>query len=180
MINTKIYILLMFLVIKTSVIAQSKFSGIIEYESTISDKRVTSYLSKKRGNLKKKMSVDAFDKVYLSSKSVKSKLTFLNDEAIFKVEEKLNLEHNDIAERFIYGWSGGSNIFYSNSTTKQNKEKNCKTLGECFIISSNFKEWQLKQETKNIAGYLCYKAIRTIKGRKDHLILLLGMHLVYL
>jgi GLPGLI family protein len=165
MTNIKLHVLLIFVFIQVNFFAQS-ISGIIEYESKISDKKVTSYLSSKRDKLKKKMNVDTFDKVYLSSKGVKSKLTFLNDAAIFKVEEKLNLEHIDIAERFIFGWSGGSNIFYSNSKTKKSKEKNCKTLGDCFIISSNFKEWQLTQETKKIAGYLCYKAIRIIKSRK--------------
>lgn len=68
-----------------------------------------------------------------------------------------------MVENLNYSWAGGSNIYYTNSKTKINLTQNCRTLGECFIIKSNFNEWVLTQEKKMIAGFLCYKATKNKK-----------------
>lgn len=35
----------------------------------------------------------------------------------------------------------------------------CYSLGECFLIENDLPKWELKQDTKTIQGFLCYKAI---------------------
>lgn len=121
-------------------------------------------MSKQRDSLKKSMNTVLFDKVYLESNKIKSKLTFKNNEAIFNLDKKLMSEQTNIGLKFLKSWSGGEKVYYTNSIFKKNKVKNCKTLGECFVIESNFKDWTLTQQTKYINKYLCFKATRKLQN----------------
>lgn len=145
-------------------LSQTSLSGVVEYESEISVNKLNDYLSNKRATLDKS-SLKQYDDIYLSSIKVNSTLFFTREECVFKIDKKIK-RSKKINYRLIESWSGGTKTFYSNSKLRLNKIRNCKTLGDCFIISSEFKEWKLTQETKIISGYTCYKAIRTINGRK--------------
>ncbi|GAB7255815.1 GLPGLI family protein [uncultured Polaribacter sp.] len=147
------------------IFSQTNLIGIIEYQSSISENTIRDYVANKREKLDI-TSRKTYDEIYLSSLKIKSTLHFSNDESIFKVEENLTSKNRKLNNRLIESWSGGNKVFYTNSSLKYNDVKNCKTLGECFIIRSKLKKWNLTQETKQISGYTCYKAVRMIAGRK--------------
>ena len=141
-------------------------SGKVIYESTINRKELNNYLTNKREKLKlkRKSVLESLDKVYLYTKAVKSKLTFSNGKGIFIVEDKLSPDTQNLGQRFLKTSAGGSNEYYYNETSKTYLIKNCETLGDCFIYTNNYLEWELTQESKKINGYVCYKATRS-KGK---------------
>jgi len=151
---------LLFLLISANLFSQSKLTGVVYYESGISQQNIDHYFSKVRSTLKKKEQIKFADDFFLKSKKVESTLRFSLKEAIYEVKKKLNLkERGSIIEKTNLISAGGLNIYYQNTSDKNLEIQNCTTLGECFIIiSENNNKWQLTQETKKIAGYLCYKA----------------------
>jgi GLPGLI family protein len=158
----KVLFLICFLV-TISIFSQSSFNGTVNYTSTINESKINNYFSKKREKIKVKKNVELLDKIYLNKVKTSSILKFNNEESIFNVHKKLHIKKTDLVENLNYSWAGGSDIYYSNSKTKINLTQNCRTLGECFIIKSNFNKWALTQEKKMIAGYLCYKATKNKK-----------------
>ena len=148
------------LFLSVSLFSQSNLTGIVHYESGISQQNIDHYFSKVRSTLKKKEQIKFADDFFLKSKKVESTLRFSLKEAIYEVKKKLNLkERGSIIEKTNLISAGGLNIYYQNTSDKNLEIQNCTTLGECFIIiSENNSKWQLTQETKKIAGYLCYKA----------------------
>lgn len=156
--NKFIIVLLFF---TTSIIwGQANFSGIIEYKSTMNKTSVDKYL-KKRDTLSNKKLIPLLNKVYLYAGSIKSTLSFTNGEALFVVENILNVDINELGQNILKTSSGGSREYYFNDKTKTYLIKDCDSLGECFIYDNSFLEWQLTQETKEINGYVCYKATRS-------------------
>ena len=111
-------IITIFCVFTISIIfSQSNFSGFIDYESKINSKKLNDYLTNKRGRLKDKSLIKSLDKVYLYTKSIKSKLTFSNREGLFMVEDKLSSDIHDLGQRFNKVSAGGSKRYYSNVST---------------------------------------------------------------
>lgn len=162
--KSKLLIISLFFCAKI-IFPQTSLSGVVEYQSSISESRKKEYLSNKRSTLDK-ASIKKYDQLYLSSLKINSTLYFSGEESIFTIDKTLSKKNMNIDHQLIESWSGGNDVFYSNSKFKINNVQNCETLGDCFIISSEFEKWQLTQETKQISGYTCYKAIRTIVGRK--------------
>ena len=161
-------IVLLYLFLTTSAFSQSNLTGIVYYESGISQQNIDNYFSKERKLLKKKEQIKFADNLFLNSKKVESTLKFSLKEAIYEVKKKLNLkEKGNIIEKTNLIAAGGLNIYYQKTGNKNLEIQNCTTFGECFIIvSDNNKKWQLTQETKTIAGYICYKAT-TIETRNN-------------
>jgi GLPGLI family protein len=157
----KNFILLLLIFTNINISSQVNISGFINYESTINSKKLDDYLTSKRGEIKSKSVLGSLDKVYLYTKS---KLTFSNREGLFMVEDKLSLDIHDLGQRFNKVSAGGSKRYYYNDQTKTYLIKDCDVLGECFIYTNKYLEWQLTQETKIINGYLTYKATRS-KGK---------------
>ena len=152
--------------------AQSKLQGIVYYESRYSEKKINDYFSKKRDSIKTNKQIKLMDNLLLKSKKTKSTLKFSTNQAIYSVDKKLDIDnHGGLAEKFSLLSAGGSNMYYTNSQTETLDIQNCETLDECFIIKSNFKKWQLTQETKKISGYVCYKALRTVKSKKRNFVI---------
>ncbi|WP_159949557.1 GLPGLI family protein [Polaribacter septentrionalilitoris] len=158
-------IILLFIIFINSIIyGQLSFSGIVHYESTISSKKLDEYLSTKRKSIKNKALLKSLDQVYLYTKAIRSKLSFSGKEGLFVVEEKLSTDIHDLGQRINKTSAGGSKRYYYNDQTKTYLIKDCDVLGECFIYTNKYLEWQLTQETKIINGYLTYKATRS-KGK---------------
>tara|TARA_R110002049_G_scaffold107876_1_gene255718 strand:- start:238 stop:969 length:732 start_codon:yes stop_codon:yes gene_type:complete len=141
--------------------SQKKYSGIVSYESKINSKELVKYLTKSRNNLKNVRVKQSLDKIYQNTSIIKSSLTFVNNEAVFKVDTKLNLEEKALAQKILKTVSGGSKEYYYNDINKIYLIKDCESLGECFIFDNSYLEWELTQETKEIKGFLSYKATRS-------------------
>lgn len=160
----KTYLNILFFLLIAKSFGQIQINGTVNYTSTINEEKINNYFSKKRERIKIKKSVELLDKIYLNKVKTSSILKFNNEESVFTVHKKLHIKKNDLVENLNYSWAGGSDIYYSNSKIKINLVQNCRTLGDCFIIRSDFNKWTVTQETKIIASYLCYKAIK--KGTK--------------
>jgi len=155
----KNYFLLYCLLIAVGGFSQSNFTGVVKYESNYSQRNIDNYFSKKRNLIKDKKQVKYYDDLLLNVEKVNSTLSFSISEAIYSVDKKLTLEtHGNLAEKLILVSTGGSRNYYTSSTTKTLEIQDCQTLDKCFIIVSPLKTWQISQETKKIAGYICYKA----------------------
>ncbi len=160
-------LLLLCLFLITSAYSQTKLTGIVHYESGISQQNIDNYFSIERKTLKNKKRIAFMDNLLLNSKKIASTLQFTLNDAIYKVNKKLTIkDRGDITEKMNLIAAGGLNKYYQNRNKNSLEIQNCITLGECFIIVSKFKKWQLTQETKKIAGYLCYKATTVVKLNK--------------
>jgi len=93
---------------------------------------------------------------------------------IFFSNKKITKDDN-INNNLARMYSGANNKFYTNSKTHKNI-KQTEAYGEHFLIdiSENSKNWTLTKDTKNIAGYKCFKAHKIIeqtnyKGEKKEI-----------
>lgn len=158
----KINMLLLIILNSVSVsFSQNNSSGIIYYESNINGKKMSDYLNKKRKEIKDKKLIESLDLIYLNTKSIESTLIFIGNEGLFEVENKLNIDKNDLAQNINKISSGGDKKYYYNKNTKTYLIKDCSSLGECFIYDNKLFNWELTQETQQINGYICYKATRS-------------------
>tara|TARA_R110002033_G_scaffold77734_1_gene129229 strand:- start:821 stop:1576 length:756 start_codon:yes stop_codon:yes gene_type:complete len=157
-------LLFLYLLLTINVFSQSSLTGVVHYESNYSRQTIDNYFSIRKKTVKNKKNKQFFDKVYLNTKSINSTLRFNLNEALFELDKKISIkDRGNLVEKLSSITAGGIHKYYQNRTTRTLELQNCETLGECFIIVSKFKEWQLTQETKKIAGYLCYKAISIVK-----------------
>ncbi len=98
----KKYLFLVCLSVSVSLFSQSNLTGIVYYESGISQQNIDNYFSKERKLLKKKEQIKFADDLFLKSEKVKSTLRFSLKEAIYEVKKKLNLkEKGNVIERQI-------------------------------------------------------------------------------
>lgn len=153
-----IYILIFF----SSIVLSQKLEGKITYVA--STKRALEYRKDNnsgKGNLQIKRDVN---EIYKKAKDVNVILTFNEQLSEYYVINKLKLNQENLNITHIMAGSEKkyyiSNLFsgYSSNTL------DCFMLGECFLIENKLPKWELKQETKKIQGFLCYKAI--IKNSK--------------
>ncbi|MEE9406497.1 MAG: GLPGLI family protein [Polaribacter sp.] len=135
-------------------------SGTIFYKKQTKDK-----IFEKKSN--KKIN----DMIITADKSVTYILRFNDSSSIFEKERKIFNDRKSLILSKLSS-AGYSGIIYRNSFSKillRQKER----AGETFIINYPFPhlKWQLKNETKKIGNYLCYKAIskREYKNSKGQL-----------
>lgn len=158
---SKLYVYFILLFVNITISAQSNFSGIIYYESTINGKKLDEYISEKRKNIKDKKLISSLDKVYFYTKPVNSKLIFSDNKGLFTVEDKLSVDINDLGQRISKISAGGSKEYFYDDKNKIYLIKDCDTVDECFIHENTFLKWDLTQESKEINGFLSYKATRS-------------------
>ncbi|WP_457618548.1 GLPGLI family protein [Lutibacter sp.] len=93
-------------------------------------------------------------------------LEFTNNESKFKLEDKLNLDNNELRFARMFG---GAGVYYSNVVSKESIRQ-VESFGDLFLISRNLNlvEWELFNETKIIGEFLCYKAttVKIVENRK--------------
>jgi GLPGLI family protein len=159
-----IKILIVIILYPVFLISQNNNNGYVIYESGINGSKMDDYIQNKRGKIKSKKLVENLDKIFFNTKKIESKLFFSNNKGFFKVEEKLVIDENDLAQKISKILSGDSKEYYFNNKSKTYLIKDCATLGECFIYENPYLEWELTQETKKINGYMAYKATRN-KGK---------------
>ena len=157
----KLHLTLFSVFVTLIALSQQNTNGIIHYESTINGKKMSSYINKKRKKIKNKRLVKTLDKVFLYTKPIKSTLMFSKGKGLFKVEDKLSTDIHNLGQRINKTSAGGSKEYFYNDRTKEYLTKDCEAIGECFIFTNNFLEWQLTQETKMINSFMCYKATRS-------------------
>ncbi|MCD8400995.1 GLPGLI family protein [Tenacibaculum finnmarkense] len=133
-----------------NIIAQSQ-QGIVIYKKSI-ERKIPTEKDKKASNFNKFQRVKkSIDKLL---KNIEFELKFNVKESFFAVIPSLALEESRWGKLALAGY--GNNKFY-NAKNERLSEENI--FGEDFLISNEQLNWQLKNETKKIGDYLCYKAI---------------------
>lgn len=87
-------------------------------------------------------------------KTIEFQLVFNINESFFDVVSSLELADNKFAG-FALGPEGSAS-YYNSSTIRMSKVN---IFGEDFLVTDRQLKWQLKNETKKIGDYLCYKAV---------------------
>jgi GLPGLI family protein len=148
----KNYVLLFLLIISLKSVSQI---GVVVYEAeTINELKFDDNQSEEVKNLLKK----------INSSKTNYILKFVDSKSIFKKEKKLKINDKEINITEILA---GKGIYYTN--IEKDIILNQKEFsGQDFLISLPVNKWELKQESKKIGNYICYKATtsREIETRR--------------
>ena len=141
-----------------TVFSQQQFSGKVYYTFSMepfSDKLIDS-VSNKAGGKSKKMSKMASD-IFKNMKDVTTILEFANGESLYYVKEEMKTDGKsklNMARTF----AGNTSKYYLNHIKKEYYYQTS-TFGEDMLVEMKPKKWKITQESQDIGGYLCYKAI---------------------
>lgn len=146
--------------------AQKDFQGMAVYESKTStsdfksrmsgNKDMTPEMQKMIEDRMKKM----FEKTFV--------LNFDKTSSIYKEEEKLEAPGQSGGMRMMSSMMGGGGTYYKNAKDKMftvDKE----FMGKEFLVKdslTNYK-WKMEGETREIGGYVCYKATAVVPASKS-------------
>ncbi len=147
----------LFIILYSHIFAQSKFEGKIIYVKSI----------KKTETIKEKLKTDPLYKMLINTcKNIKYELIIKQNRASFSVIKELNSDNNRQLE-FVTKIGGGAVYYYYNLIDKIIFHQQ-EFYDTNVIIKRGFGDfkWELKNETKQIGNYLCYKATTSIKRYK--------------
>lgn len=153
-------LLLVFLFVYSAVLTAQTNSGVAIYKKVRKDTTIII----DNMNIRK-----ILDNTNTLAESLEYELKFNGSEATFEVIEPLEFENKMILVMAITAGSGYG-IRYTNLTTKESlHQKNI--YGEQFLVSNSLDSiaWKLTNESKQISGYTCYKAVtsKTVVGMKE-------------
>ena len=141
-----------------TVFSQQQFSGKVYYTFSMepfSDKLIDS-VSNKAGGKSKKMSKMASD-IFKNMKDVTTILEFANGESLYYVKKEMKTEGKSRLN-IVSVFAGNRSKYYLNHK-KKDYYYQTSTFGEDMLVEMKPKKWKITQESQNIGGYLCYKAI---------------------
>ncbi|TDP61938.1 GLPGLI family protein [Flavobacterium dankookense] len=146
---------LLILLITSVVYSQHPTSGVVEYTIEATSSEITNEIAKVgKNNSEQKALLEMF-----SNDPALFILEFNGNEAIYKNAKNVMQSEaiNKKKPRFLEVYAGGDAVFYSDSLEKNSLIQQ-NSVGELFLISSKFPEWELTNETKKIGNYTCFKA----------------------
>lgn len=159
-------IVFIFLIAFSSAFAQNSFQGMAVYESKTStadfkgrmqgNKDITPEMQKMIEERMKKM----FEKTFI--------LNFDKTASIYKEEEKLDTPGQQGGGfRMMTSMMGGGGTYYKNVKEK-NYTVDKEFMGKEFLVKDTLTtyKWQMSEETREIGGYMCYKATAVIPASK--------------
>lgn len=159
-------IVFIFLIAFGSVYAQSNFQGMAVYESKTStadfksrmqgNKDITPEMQKMIEERMKKM----FEKTFI--------LNFDKQASIYKEEEKLDTPGQQGGGfRMMSSMMGGGGTYYKNVKEK-NYTVDKEFMGKEFLVKDTLTtyKWQMSEESREIGGYMCYKATAVVPASK--------------
>ncbi|MCG1035138.1 GLPGLI family protein [Polaribacter sargassicola] len=151
----KYNLLLITLFFSLAIYTQIK-SGKVTYVvsmTPISDKRIDSI--SKKSKIKNVKSKKWMYDILKNTPNVNTYLDFVNEESMYYVEDKMELDGKSILNMNRI-FAGGNNKVYKNTKTKEYLKEN---IRENLLIEKEEKKWQITQESKQIGKYICFKAI---------------------
>lgn len=152
--------------IKLSLLCLMLFSSIASYAQNF--RGIATYKSHQKisfkidsTQLKNKMYQNLIDTFKKQSKKT-YRLTFNNEESVFKEEERLNAPNSQVMNLGAVG----SEKLYMNVKEKRYTNQN-EMFGKLFLIQDQLEvlDWKLESDTKTIGDYTCYKATLKIKSK---------------
>ena len=154
-------ILLLIIFINTSISSQT-ISGKVTYVVSIQLLNEKKLDSSYQARTKKKMDKWMRD-ILKNTPPVNAYLEFSNNEALYYVEDKMQ---NDGKSTFnlTRTAAGSDHKYYKNTDTKEYFYEN--NTGELLLTDIEPRKWKITQESKNIGGYICFKAIDLSSTKK--------------
>jgi len=95
-----------------------------------------------------------------AASELRFELIFNQNESLFFLVKDLAIDENDFNVGLAKSIFGGDKMFYTDISNRYYSEQK-NFFGKLFLIkkSLNDNNWILTNESKNISGYICYKAI---------------------
>ena len=160
----KVKILIIFLLISNVVISQNTIRGIITYNASFNIKSI----NLNRIGKEKKTTKEVNEKVVEILKGTTDQLyslSFVGNKSLFEKENEMENEGNskiNLTEIL----AGNGKFYVDNETDVVLEQKDF--MGDVFIIKNSPINWELTQDTKEISGYICFKAttIKIIENKK--------------
>lgn len=143
------------------------FNNIIIYNAQNTEGRITYRAAmitksnyKKGQGEKGKKAQKSLTKLYKNAKDIEVYLEFNSKGSVYKAVEKMK-SNNNKGFNFTFIMAGGKNHYYTYNSIMgyRSNTLDCYLLGECFLIENLLPKWELKQDSKIIQGFKCYKAI---------------------
>jgi GLPGLI family protein len=158
----RLIITMIFMMLLSTKMLSQEFYGTAVYESKLL--RDMEDEDKYKGDERMKMAMESAKKL-LEKTYV---LHFTRYESIYEEEEKLAAPSAD--DGFLITMSGGTGKTYKNIKDKaQVTEEDL--AGRDFLVTDSLKtwKWELKEETKKIGNYTCYKAVHIDRATAEDL-----------
>jgi GLPGLI family protein len=130
--------------------AQNSIKGTVEY--------TISYNATNKKKLPETKKNEYLIKIVKNVRDVVAYLNFTEKESLFQVEKAMGSD----AEKGINLtriFTGANSVFYFNIVDDKRLSQR-EFLGDLFLISKQPLEWEIKQESKQIGDYICFKAIK--------------------
>jgi len=143
-----------------SLYSQNSIRGTVEY--------TISYNTTNQKKLPETKKNEQAIKIIKNARDVVAYLNFTEKESLFEVEKVMDSD----AEKGINLtriFAGKNNVFYYNIVTNERLLQK-DFMGELFLISKQPIEWEIKQESKQIGNYTCFKAIKKDTIAKNKII----------
>ena len=161
----KKHAIIFLVLIINNIFSQSKGEVIYEIKYNLTIEKIDERVKKMKTKPNKKF-IQALKSRLKNSGNIEGKLTFSNGMSNYELIDKVSNEGKNVSTSLLRNSTGGDNLYYTSIMKEECLIQDCKTLDECFVIEKEKAEWSLSQETKNIGGYNCYKAINTNSKNK--------------
>ena len=155
-------LILFFIVFLNIIIYAQTISGKVTYVVSIQPLNEKKLDSSYQARTKKKMDKWMRD-ILKKTPPVNAYLEFTNNESLYYVEDKMQ---NDGKSTFnlTRTAAGSDHKYYKNTDTKEYFYEN--NTGELLLTDIEPRKWKVTQESKNIGGYICFKAIDLSSKKK--------------
>ena len=155
-------LILFFIVFLNIIIYAQTISGKVTYVVSIQPLNEKKLDSSYQARTKKKMDKWMRD-ILKKTPPVNAYLEFTNNESLYYVEDKMQ---NDGKSTFnlTRTAAGSDHKYYKNTDTKEYFYEN--NTGELLLTDIEPRKWKITQESKNIGGYICFKAIDLSSTKK--------------
>lgn len=146
----KKYLFLFFIFSASNCLAQSK-SGIAKYNLI---------LTSDEGFSKSPVLKVNYNKAIEGAKKLSFTLTFNENESLFRLDDIIKDGLSGVNTALAY--TLGEDIIYNSKNNFETITQSNSFMGIFLVKETKKTDWNLTQETKNIDGYLCYKATSTL------------------
>ncbi len=146
------------------IIPNTEVGGLITYKigSTISEDEVDEYINSLEADQKQhastvRMLMGEFEKMEFQ-------LKFNNTKSLFAYNESLDENDDDMLRNIALISLSGKSLFFKD-IAKEKRIKQEQYKGQLVNVEESFKkyDWDIIDETKELAGYVCKKATTTVK-----------------
>lgn len=152
------------LIVSQLIYSQHPISGVVEYtiESVIpiDSIRLSTKNNSKIAQNNKEEYIELISKpAYFVLEFNSYESSYKNNEIVMQSDED---KKNKVSSLQIFG--GGPNCNYYTNVKDSTTLANIDAFGETLIVTYNFPEWEIINETKKIGNYTCYKAVQKNKN----------------